>query len=88
VTAPADRDEWPIHQPEALEAPIPGRHWYAGCEPGGDWDYELGNYTGTGPRVNPATGRCVACGQSACRECGRESCPDHPNQAERRPCAE
>lgn len=66
-----DRDDWPVHQPgPAYDAPIPGVHWYGGCDP----DY---------PRVNPATGRCESCGEKACRECGREACPDHrdPHQA-------
>lgn len=75
-----DHDEWPVHEPECFDAPIPGRQWYGGCEPGGDWDSELGRYTGTGPRVNPATGICEGCGAVACRECGRENCPDHPNE--------
>lgn len=72
-----DREDWPVHQPEAYDAPIPGRHWYRGCEPGGDWDSEIGDYTGIGPRVNPGTGRCESCGAEACPECGREGCPDH-----------
>lgn len=67
-----DHDNWPVHQPAAPEAPIPGRHWYAGCEPGGDYDYELGQYTGEGPRVNPLTGICEGCGEHACPVCGRE----------------
>ena len=78
---PSDRDDWPIHQPEAFDAPIPGRQWYGGCEPGGDWDSELGRYTGTGPRVDPATGRCESCGELACPECGRQNCPDHERSA-------
>lgn len=71
------RDDWPVHRPEATGAPIPGRHWFAGCEPGGDQDGETGRYHGAGPRVNPATGVCEGCGESACPECGRENCPDH-----------
>lgn len=71
------RDAWPVHQPEAHDAPIPGRHWYAGCEPSGDMDHETGQHAGTGPRVNPSTGKCEGCGEAACRICGRESCPDH-----------
>lgn len=59
-----DREEWPVHQPEAFDAPIPGRHWYSGCDP-------------DRPRVNPETGRCEDCGEPACRECGRANCPDH-----------
>lgn len=70
-------EDWPIHEPRAWDAPIPGVHYYAGCEPGGDWDDELGGYHGTGPRVNPGTGVCEGCGESACRVCGREACPDH-----------
>lgn len=69
---PPDRSDWPIHQPgPALDAPIPGVHWYGGCEPG---------Y----PRVDPATGICEGCGELACRECGRENCPDHPEEADAR----
>lgn len=60
-----EHDEWPVHQPDAPDAPIPGRHWYSGCNP-------------DRPRVNPATGICEDCGGVACRECGREACPDHP----------
>lgn len=63
----------PVHQPECFDAPIPGRVWFSGCEPGGDWDSELGRYTGTGPRVN-ADGVCDGCGEKACPECGREGC--------------
>lgn len=66
-----DRDDWPVHQPgPAYEAPIPGLHWYGGCEPG---------Y----PRVNPQTGRCESCGETACVVCGREACPDHRLLVER-----
>jgi hypothetical protein len=72
-----DRDEWPIHQPRAYDAPIPGTHWYAGCEPGGDFDPERGQYEGSGPPVDPATCRCVGCNEVACGICGREGCPDH-----------
>lgn len=72
-----DRGDWPIHRPEA-DAPIPGRHWFAGCEPGGDFDPEVGNYVGAGPRVDPATGICEGCGERACPMCGRENCPDCP----------
>lgn len=59
------RADWPVHQPEAFDAPIPGRQWYSGCDP-------------DRPRVNPATGRCVGCGGVACPVCGLENCPDHP----------
>jgi hypothetical protein len=72
-----ERDAWPIHQPECFDAPIPGRQWYGGCEPGGDWDSETNGYEGTGPRVDPSTGRCESCGEQACPECGRQNCPDH-----------
>lgn len=58
-----DREDWPVHQPAAPDAPIPGRHWYAGCDP-------------DQPRVAP-DGICEGCGESACPECGREKCPDH-----------
>lgn len=61
----ADRDDWPVHQPgPAYEAPIPGVHWYAGCDP-------------DQPRVDPLTGICEGCGERACGECGRSNCPDH-----------
>lgn len=63
IELPPDGSDWPIHQPIAPEAPIPGRHWYGGCEP----DH---------PRVNPATGICAGCGQSACPECGHGFYPD------------
>jgi hypothetical protein len=66
-TACADRldhDEWPVHRPAAPEAPIPGTHWYSGCDP-------------DRPRVNPLTSRCEGCNALACRVCGREQCPDH-----------
>lgn len=74
---PDPRDGWPVHQPECHDAPIPGRNWFAGCEPGGDYDAELGTYDGTGPRVRP-DGTCEGCGGRACPDCGREACPDHP----------
>lgn len=73
----AGREDWPVHQPECFDAPILGRQWYAGCEPGGDLDHETGLYHGSGPRVNPATGVCEGCGEQACRECGLQNCPDH-----------
>lgn len=76
------RDEWPVHQPECFDAPIPGRQWFGGCEPGGDWDSEYGRYTGTGPRVDPVTGICEGCHRAACPDCGRENCPDHPKKEE------
>lgn len=53
-------EDWPVHQPAAPEAPIPGRHWYASCNP-------------DQPRVNP-DGVCEDCGGRACAECGREDC--------------
>lgn len=65
----AEHDEWPVHMPAAPEAPIPGRHWYAGCDP-------------DRPRVNPVTGRCEGCGELACATCGRENCPDHQGRSE------
>lgn len=78
MTPPSrNSDDWPVHQPEATDAPIPGRQWYSGCEPGGDLDIESGHYEGTGPRLNPATGRCTGCGEPGCRVCGRQDCPDH-----------
>lgn len=59
-----DRIDWPVHQPgPAYEAPIPGLHWYGGCEIG---------Y----PRVNPDTGICDGCGELACRVCGKQDCPE------------
>lgn len=59
-----DVRDYPTHQPSAPEAPIPGRHWYGGCDP-------------DRPRVGP-DGICLGCGEIACPECGREDCPDHP----------
>jgi hypothetical protein len=61
VTPTADgrayaRDGWPIHQPIAPSAPIPGRHWYGGCNP-------------DTPRVRP-DGVCEDCGDHACPVCG------------------
>lgn len=62
---PSDHDEWPVHQPgPAYEAPIPGVHWYGGCDP-------------DRPRVNPELAVCESCGESACGICGRSNCPDH-----------
>jgi len=58
-----ERADWPVHQPAAPDAPIPGRHWYSGCDE-------------SNPRVRP-DGVCEGCGQQACPECGREDCPDH-----------
>lgn len=49
-------DERPLHQPIAPDAPIPGRHWYGGCD---DSHY----------RVNP-DGRCEGCDEKACPICG------------------
>jgi len=57
-----DVSDWPVHQPECYDAPIPGRQWYSGCTP-------------DRPRVNPATGRCLECGEEACPVCGRQNCP-------------
>lgn len=72
-------DERPVHQPPAPDAPIPGIHFYAGCEPGGDMDHETGRYEGLGPRVNP-DGVCEGCGEIACPVCGKGgesiSCPE------------
>ena len=72
-------DDRPVHQPPAYDAPIPGIHFYAGCEPGGDMDLETGRYTGSGPRVNP-DGICEGCGEPACPICGKGgesvSCPE------------
>lgn len=64
-----DRDDWPVHQPAAPDAPIPGRHWYAGCDP-------------DQPRVGP-DGICEGCGEVACPECGRENCSEHADAASR-----
>lgn len=59
-----DRDDWPVHRPgPAYEAPVPGIHWWGGCNP----DY---------PKVNPETGCCEDCGEPACTVCGRSNCPD------------
>ena len=55
----------PAHRPEALDAPIPGRNWFSGCDP-------------DQPRV--FRGRCLGCGEVACDECGRSDCPDHPKE--------
>ncbi len=54
--------ERPVHQPAAPEAPIPGRHWYSGCDP-------------DRPTVG-LDGVCEGCGQKACPECGHEVWPD------------
>lgn len=54
------RNDWPVHRPAAPEAPIPGRHWYSGCDP-------------DQPRVNPS-GVCEGCGGYGCPKCGREGC--------------
>lgn len=54
-----DHDYWPVHQPFAYEAPIPGLNWYSGCDP-------------DRPRVNPETGICESCGATACPTCGSE----------------
>lgn len=54
--------EWPTHQPIAPDAPIPGRHWYSGCDP-------------DGARVNPE-GVCEGCGEKACPVCGHGFYPD------------
>lgn len=64
VADPDPVSDWPVHQPECYDAPIPGRVWYGGC-------------TSDRPRVNPHTGRCLECDGEACRECGRENCPEH-----------
>jgi hypothetical protein len=48
--------DWPTHRPVALDAPIPGRQWYGGCDP----DH---------PRVTPS-GVCESCGEAACPDCG------------------
>jgi hypothetical protein len=55
-------DDRPVHRPIAPEAPIPGRHWYAACNP-------------DRPRVNTA-GHCEDCGEEACPECGHGYWPD------------
>lgn len=59
-----DEADMPVHQPLAWEAPIPGTHWYSGC----DEDR---------PRVGP-DGVCLGCGEVACPVCGREDCREHP----------
>lgn len=53
-----DPEDWPVHRPAAPEAPIPGRHWYAACNP-------------DRPRVRP-DGVCAECGGRACPVCGCE----------------
>lgn len=55
-------DDRPTHQPEAPEAPIPGRHWYSACSD----DYAKVDRHGV----------CEGCGGLACPGCGRENCPD------------
>lgn len=60
----SDKSDWPVHQPRAWDAPIPGTHFYSGCDP-------------DQPRVDPVTGRCEGCGEKACRVCGQGDCPDH-----------
>ncbi len=74
-----DREDWPVHQPECFTAPIPGRQWYSACEPA-DYDSERGYYGAAG-YIDPATGKCSSCGESACEECGRDNCPDHGKAA-------
>lgn len=60
----------PVHRPAAGDAPIPGRHWFGGCDP------DL-------PGVTP-DGVCEGCGGLACPECGYErwdgvcACPSDP----------
>lgn len=73
LLAAAEREDWPIHQPPSPDAPIPGRHWFAGCEPA-DYDAERG-YHGPGPRVRP-DGVCEGCGEKACPRCGAGFYPD------------
>lgn len=68
-------DERPVHRPAAYDAPIPGRHWYSGCEPGGDFDPETLQYEGHGPLVGE-DGFCRSCGAKACPDCGAEFYPD------------
>lgn len=53
-------DDRPVHRPAAPDAPIPGQHWYGGCDP-------------DRPRVN-ADGTCEGCGGYGCPDCGREGC--------------
>lgn len=57
-----DEDERPVHRPPAPEAPIPGRNYYAGCDP------DL-------PRVD-TDGVCEGCGERACPVCGHGFWPD------------
>lgn len=49
-------EDRPVHRPIAPEAPIPGRHWYGGCDP-------------DRPRVG-LDGKCEGCGEAACPDCG------------------
>jgi hypothetical protein len=58
----AELDDRPVHRPAAPDAPIPGRHWYSGCDP-------------DRPRVRP-DGVCAGCGEHACPDCGHEPYPD------------
>lgn len=62
-----DRATWPVHQPLADEAPIPGVHHYSGCSP-------------DRPRVRP-DGRCEECDREACPVCGLEDCDAHASAA-------
>lgn len=64
-----DREDWPVHRPIAPEAPIPGRHWYGGCNP-------------DRPLVRP-DGLCEDCGETACAECGAGFYPDGGCQCQR-----
>ena len=57
------REHWPLHQPAAPDAPIPGRHWWGGCDD-------------SKSRVDPFTGVCEGCGGIACPDCGAERYPD------------
>ena len=59
--------EEPVHRPKA-DPPIPGEHWYSGCDP-------------DRPTVGP-DGKCRGCGETACVECGRSNCPDHQQWAD------
>lgn len=49
-------EDEPVHRPAAPDAPIPGVHHFAGCDP----DH---------PTVSPE-GVCRGCGETACPTCG------------------
>lgn len=58
--SPFFQPDEPVHRPLAADAPIPGFHHYASCDP-------------DRPTVAP-DGVCRGCGENACPDCGNESC--------------